>query len=128
MAYRRRDQKGVARLHEPVLTDLPQQCMQRIMAVQHTLGSSCCAGSVHQHPDIVGRHRRRNRRSIFTEQTGIFRQFASEPANNHDFGRCIHSRDHSTQHIGIIIAPKLVRNKNHPCAGIGQNEPQIMVA
>src|SRR4030081_391288 len=50
----RRDQEFVAPLDEPVIADLADQCMDRVMTMQDTLRAASRTRCVENHPDCVG--------------------------------------------------------------------------
>lgn len=84
MCDRRRDQEPVAVCHQPVLADLADQRVNRIMRVQNALGPSGRTGGVEDHAHRVGIQHRQHRGRLGLEHRGVRRMAVT--ADDHDQG------------------------------------------
>ena len=133
MGDRRGDQERVAGIDRPVLADLTDQGVYRIMRVQDTFRTARGARRVEDHPYGIGiqcRESRGIRRSadqvrVAGMRTGLPRFGAAQ----HDhLRRPVHRGRHALEHRRVVVAAVLVGNENHCRIGVFEDETDIMVA
>lgn len=131
MGERRRHQECVAGIDRPVVTDLADQRMYRIMGVQNTFRAAGGAGGIEDHPHRIGIQGRKTpgrsaqHAAVRGVPTGSPRCGA---AQHHHLRRRTHRGRHAVQHRRVVVAAVPVRDENHCSAGILEDETQVVVA
>ena len=127
MRDRRRDQKPVAIGDQPVLADLADQGMDRIMSVKNAFRPSRGAGRIEDHSHAVRIQHRQGGRGRFGQEVCVRRVIGGVTAQHDDLRRRGHLRGDPLQHGGVVVAAERERGEDHPSIGIGQDEFQLTI-
>ena len=128
---RRRDQKLVAGLDQPVIAELADQCVDRIMAVQNAFRPACGARGVEDHPHRVG-----VRAAGIASPSREFRSSSDAyavwspvvAAHHHDLGRRVHLGGDPVQHRGVVVlAERRAARRSPGCRRRIEDELQLAI-
>ena len=106
-------QERVAGVDQPVLADLADQRVDRIMGVQNAFRPACGARGVEDHPHGVGVERRQARRARSPRRAATDTAVWSPgvAAHHHDLGRRGHRGGDPVQHRDVVVLPELAGTK-----------------
>ncbi len=125
---RRGNQELVAGVDAPVIRDLGDERMDRIVRVENALGPSGGARGVHDHPDRIRVEFARGCCAVDVEQVRVGAVGAGVVAHHHDLRRGVHRGRHAAQHGGVVMAAEGAGHEDHPALGVVEDEAQFVVA
>ena len=121
MRDRRRHQKPITGSHLPIVADLADQRVHRVMAVQDSFRAAGGSRCVKDHPHRIGIQRRQlHRRRVRRRQ----RRAAADHDN---LGRRIHFADHPIQHLRVVVRAEMRWYENHPGIRVFEDEEQLAI-
>ena len=104
----RRNQERVARIDVPVVADLADQRVYRIMAVQNAFRAASGAGRVEDHPHGIGIQRGQLAASGSCSSSARIRRVrAGFAAQHHHLGGRAHRGGHAFEHRRVVMAAEL---------------------
>ncbi len=119
-------QEPVGRLDVPVVAELTDECVQRVMRVQNTFGPTRGSRGVHDHPDVGGVQGRQRHHRVRGEQRLV--RGVTRPADDDDLRWIGEVGDHPVQHAGVVVATELAGHEDDPGIDVVEDETELVVA
>ena len=107
--------------HLPVLAELGNQCVHRVMAVQNAFRAAGGARRVENHPHRI----RIQRGQPGWRRLGRGQRRAAAYQDNR--GGVCHPRDDPGQHRRVVVSPEHRRHEDHPGVRVVEDEQQLMI-